>query len=154
MTLIEFLDKTKKNKILAKLDEFCGVSKLNHLFIKSGKDKIRIFSGSLSKDELNVISQKIHVELIGSRIANIDSEETRIAFDAINIPEIKNQINENIIEITDEQAEKWMTGEDLQIETTSNKKYVVVKNRDDLLGVGKIQGTFIKNYVPKERRAR
>ncbi|PIN94307.1 hypothetical protein COU53_04070 [Candidatus Pacearchaeota archaeon CG10_big_fil_rev_8_21_14_0_10_30_48] len=96
----------------------------------------------------------MHVELIGSRIANIDSEETRIAFDAINIPEIKSQIKENIIEITDEQAEKWMTGEDLQIETNSNKKYIVIKNKDDLLGVGKIQGTFIKNYVPKERRAR
>ena len=151
---IELLDKTKKKKILKQLENFYGISDLSYLFIKSGIGKYRIFSGSLSKEELNDLAKNTHVELIGSRIANTDDEDIRISFDAINIPEIKKQITENILEINDQQAEDWMKGNNLQIEAEGKKRFIVIKHKDDFLGVGRVQGTFIKNYVPKERRIR
>src|SRR3989344_2996233 len=154
MSNVEILDKTKKKKILNKLEEEFGIKKLNHLFIKSGNNRLRIFSGSLSKEELNTIAKKIHVELIGSRIVNIEKDDIRISFDAINIPEIKSQINKNIIEITDDQAKEWMKGNDLDIEIVDKARFIIIKNKEDFLGVGKVQGTFIKNYVPKERRVK
>ena len=151
---IELLDKTKKKKFLNLLEKSYGISNLGYLFIKSGKDKFRIFSGSLSKEELNDLAKSIHVELLGSRVANMDEENIRISFDAINIPKIKEQITENIIKVNDSQAKEWMKGNNLQISVENKVRYVAIKHKDDFLGVGRVQGDFIKNYVPKERRVK
>jgi NOL1/NOP2/fmu family ribosome biogenesis protein len=47
-----------------------------------------------------------------------------------------------------------MKGNNLQIETEGKKRFIAIKHKNDFLGVGRVQGTFIKNYVPKERRIR
>src|SRR3989338_3755240 len=105
---IDLLDKTKKKKILQLLEEEYGISQLQHLFIKSGKDKIRIFSGSLSKEELNTIAKVVHVDSIGIKLLTLENfngekEGIRLSFDILNMPEIKSQITKNFLEITDEQ---------------------------------------------------
>lgn len=151
---IELLDKTKKKKILEKLEESYGIEDLDYLFIKSGKDKIRAYSGNFSKEELNDLAKNVHVEVIGTRLVNMDQEDIRISFDTINIPKIKEQITKNIQEITEEQAEQWLKGEDLQIEPKTKARYIVIKHKKDILGVGRNHTTYIKNYVPKERRIR
>ena len=151
---VELLDNTKKKKLINYLNDSYGIEELPHLIIKSGNDKYRIYSGNLSKEELNELAKNIHVELIGNRIANIDKGDTRISFDAINIPLIKEQIDENILEINDEQTIEWMKGNDLQIKIETKSRFVVIKNNNDFLGVGRVQRDFIKNYVPKERRIR
>jgi NOL1/NOP2/fmu family ribosome biogenesis protein len=154
MTKISFLDNTKKKKLVKQLNEQLGISKIPYLLIKSGKDKVRAFSGSLSKEEINEIENEIRIELIGSRIINTNKDDIRISFDAISLPEVKSQINKNVIKINDEQAESWMKGEDLEMEVKTKARYIAIKHKNDILGLGRVQEGKIKNYVPKERRVR
>ncbi|MEM3074515.1 MAG: hypothetical protein QW727_01065 [Candidatus Pacearchaeota archaeon] len=149
----EILNKTKKKKLIQKLGEDFGISHLNYLIIKSGKDKYRIYSGSLSKEELNTLAKNTQIELIGTRLGTWEKDGFRISFDSLNIPEIKNEIKKNIVEISDEKVKNWLKGEDLQVinNITPNTKFVVIKNKDDFLGLARNQG-FLKNYIPKYRR--
>ncbi len=54
-----------------------------------------------------------------------------------------------VVELSREQAEKWMRGEDLEIEA---RGYVILRWGDYFLGCGKGKGGKILNYLPKERR--
>ena len=158
MSKIELMDKTKKKKIIGNLNDNYGIENLHHLFIRSGNDKIRIYSGGLSLEELNFLGKNLRVELIGASLGKIEENNLRINFDILNLPEIKSQINKNIIEISEEQILEWLKGKSLEINTESITKndLVVVKskNNQDFLGVAKNRKTYIQNYVPKERRIR
>src|SRR3989344_4338429 len=72
MSKIEFLDKTKKKKIIGNLNENYGIESLQHLFIRSGNDKIRIYSGGLSLEELNLFGKNLRLELIGASLGNTE----------------------------------------------------------------------------------
>ena len=77
-------------------------------------------------------------------------ERLRLGFDGAGI--LKEQIKKNIIEIDDEQLEKWMNGWNLDVEM--EKGLYVVRRGDDFLGCGISDGKKIINFVPKERRIR
>ena len=149
---IELLDKTKKKKILGLLEENYGVKELKHLFVKLGKDKYRIFSGNLSKEEIKDLEKNTRIEVIGSRICTTAENSVRINFDMLNLPEIKSQITENIIEITDEQLKEWLKGNNLEIDSKTKARFVIIKHKNDFIGIARNQKNFLKNYVPKERR--
>jgi len=150
---VEFLDNTKKKKLIKLLKEQYGISNLPYLIIKTGIDKYRIYSGSLSKDELIELGKNTRLELIGIKLCKIDRENIRLNFDSLNLPEIKKQITKNIIIIDDKKAENFLKGENIEM-TTNLKGYVVIKNKDNLIGIGKpsADGKIISNYIPKERR--
>ncbi|HRZ85155.1 MAG TPA: hypothetical protein P5277_00060 [Candidatus Paceibacterota bacterium] len=154
---VEIMDNTKKKKIIKELNDNYGIKDIKGLFIKTGKEKIRLFSGNISWDELNELAKNIHVDLVGMQLCTIVDDGIRINFDAINLPVVKDQINQNIVEISDEQIEKWMNGKDIEYDEDKlnkiNKTFLVIKQGNDFLGIGKNKKTYIQNYVPKERRA-
>ena len=132
---VEFLDKTKKKKIIEILEKDYGISELPYLLIKTGKEKIRAYSGSLSWPELNEFAKSVHVELIGSQLCTIENENSRINFDAINIPAIKHQISKNIVEINETQLNDWIRGKNLEISTELKSQFVLIKHQGDFFGV-------------------
>jgi len=154
MSKIEFMDKTKKKKLIRNLSDNYGIEELHHLFIRSGNDKIRIYSGGLSLEELNFLGKSLRVELIGASLGKIEEDNLRINFDILNLPEIKSQVKNNIIEISNTDVLEWLKGKSLEINTEEMTKndLVIIKNNQDLLGVAKNRKTYIQNYVPKERR--
>ena len=151
--MITLLDNSKKKKILKMLNKAYGIEKLPHLFLQSGKDKIRIFSGSLSKEEIRELSKIVKVDSIGMKICNLAEESVRLNYDALNFPTIKEQITENIQEINESQLKEWMAGNDLQITPETEAKFIVIKHKNQFYGIARNQG-FLKNYIPKERRIR
>ncbi len=146
------LNSAKKKKIVQLLEKFYGISKLPYLLIQTGKRKYRIYSGSLSKEEINELGKNLHIELIGTRFCKINDEKLRINFDSVNISEIKSQV-ENVFELDDEQAKKWMNGENIETNVEGGE-FLIMKYSEDFLGVGQNRKTFIQNYVPKERRVK
>src|SRR3989344_4494688 len=160
---IDLLDRTKKKKILEMLEKEYGIMQLPHLFIKSGKEKIRIFSGSLSKEELNDLAKTVHVDSIGIKLLTLETfngekQGIRLSFDILNMPEIKSQITKNFLEITDEQLSTWLKGDNLDLDIKKENKelksrFIIIKHNNDFFGIARNQG-FLKNYVPKERRLR
>ena len=145
----KFLSSGEKKKLLAELNERFGIEKLNYIFVETGKQKIRAFSGTLSKEELVRLGDFARVELIGLYFARRDDMSgLRLSLDALHL--MKNQINKNVIEIDDNQFGEWMSGKNLDLNL--EKGVYVVKHKGDILGCGFSSGNKLFNYVPRERQ--
>ena len=146
---LRFIKSSEKKRIVEKLNEQFDIEKLPYLLIESGKEKIRAFSGSLSKEEIILIAQLTNIEAIGIYLIKREKEnDLRFSFDAVHL--LKNQIKKNIIEINDSQLHDWLKGQDLSMQ--AEKGNVIIKFKEDFIGSGKSNGERIFNYVPKERR--
>ena len=144
------LSSSQKKKILEQLEDQFGINSLPYLFLQFGKDKIRIYSGNLSKDNLNSLDKNTRIENMGLYFARIQPDGIRLTIDGIQL--VKNQITKNIMEINNNQAEDLFKGNDLDIKAESAFK--ILKNNDEFIGCGKSTGDRITNFVPKERRIR
>jgi len=147
---MQTLKSTHKKKILKQLKEQFGIKKLPHLLIKFGKERIKLYSGSLSKQELHILNKNLRIENIGLYFAKQEKDRLRLTLDGIQI--LKSQITKNILDIDDKQAKDWLKGDDLLIQ--SDKSFKILKNKNEFLGCGKSTGEKITNFVPKERRVR
>jgi len=156
---IQILDKTKKKKLIQELNHL-GIKKIPQLLLKSGKERIRAFSGSFSKQEIMTFWKLLPLEGLGMYFAkqNIDKsgkKETRLSIDALHL--LKTQITKNIIELNKSQKENWFKGKTIELnKPTKLKGFVAVKSKQtkDFIGTGKISQdkTILFNYLPKERR--
>ena len=61
---IQILDRAKKKKFIAELADF-GMRKIPELLIRSGKERIRAYSGDLSKDQIMDLWRILPIEGIG-----------------------------------------------------------------------------------------
>lgn len=145
----KFIKSSEKRKIEAELEELYGIDSLpEYLLIEAGKKRIRAFSGSLSKEEIMLLSRAVKVELVGIYLISKKDEEARLNFDAVSL--LKGKITKNVLEINEEQFQNWIRGQDLELET--QRGTVVIKYKNDFIGVGKSNGEKVFNYIPKERK--
>lgn len=143
------LTSTDKKKIIEQLKDQFGISELPYLLIQFGQEKIRAYSGILSKEELYYLDREIRIENIGLYFAKYENNnEIRLTLDGVQL--LKNQITKNIVELNDRQANEWLMGNDLDIQT--NPGWKILKHNNELLGCGKSTGERITNFMPKERR--
>lgn len=144
---IQFIKSSEKKKILQQLNTQFGISSLPYLLIKSGKEKLRAFSGNLSRDEISNLNKITNIESIGLYFLKKE-QDFRLSIDATRL--LKSQISKNIIEINQQQLNEWLRGNDLDIQTSNETK--IIKHDEDFLGSGKSNTQKIFNYIPKERR--
>lgn len=142
------LTSTDKKKIIEQLNNQFGILEVPCLLIQFGQEKIRAYSGVLSKEELYYLDREIRIENIGLYFAKWENEEIRLTLDGVQL--LKNQITKNIVEINDNQANEWLKGLDLNIQTEYGWK--VLKHNNEFLGCGKSTSEKITNFMPKERR--
>jgi NOL1/NOP2/fmu family ribosome biogenesis protein len=142
------LSNPKKKKILVQLNDQYGITKLPYLLLQFGKEKTRLYSGSLSKQDLINIDRQARVETLGLYAINNQQDQIRLTIEGVQL--FKDQITKNILELNKEQADQWLRGIDLDIKSDSNFK--VLKYKKDFIGCGKSTGERITNFVPKERR--
>ena len=149
---ITVLDKADKKKSLQELAPY-GIESLDYLLIHAGH-RLRIFSGLLSKHELIRLMQSVHVDNLGLYFASL-KEGFRLHLDAVHL--LKEQLKERIVILNDNSAAQWFRGEPLDVtENLSFPKgsFVLLKNGDDFIGIGKFTGDKILNFLPKERLIR
>jgi NOL1/NOP2/fmu family ribosome biogenesis protein len=158
---IEILNSKKKKDFLEEVS-YLGEFKTNLLFLSSGKETIRVYSGNLHVDDILKIWRHFPIEGVGIYFGKqlIDKhgrKEARLGLDALHI--MKNQITKNIIELNTEQGQKWFGGNNIELTIEQKEKYkelkdfVAVKLNDDFVGTAKLtsQGILL-SFLPKERR--
>lgn len=142
-----FLTSGEKKKLLAQLESF-GMKKAPYLFIESGKERIRAFSGTLSRDELVALGGFARVEVVGTYFARKEPFGLRFGFDMLHL--IQDSITERVIDLTAEEFEHWMRGQVLT--TTMPSGIYVMRYQGDLVGCTYSTGSKLLNFVPKERQ--
>ena len=145
---MKIIRSTPKKKMIQQLNEQYGISDLPYLLLQFGKEKIRLYSGSLSAEELNILDANLRIENMGLYFAKEQRDGIRLTLDGVQL--IKNQITKNILKVDDEQAKEWLKGNDLLIK--ADNVFKIIKNNNEFLGCGKSTGEKITNFVPKERR--
>ena len=143
----KYIRSSEKRKILAELNEQFGITELPYLLIESGKEKLRAFSGHLSKEEMNDISSISNIEIIGLYMIKKE-HDLRLSIDATHL--LKEQISKNILELSESEFQSWIRGKDL--EKPLPQGTYVIKFNQDFLGCGKSNGKILFNYIPKDRR--
>jgi NOL1/NOP2/fmu family ribosome biogenesis protein len=144
---IQFIKSPEKKKIVQQLTEQFGLSELPYLLVESGKEKIRGFSGTMNKEEIEELSEIAPIESIGLYLIRVE-HDIRLSFDASHI--LSNQFNKNIVDISDLDYEEWIRGYDIPLQVPSGT--YLIKYKDDFLGCAKSNGEKLINHVPKERR--
>jgi NOL1/NOP2/fmu family ribosome biogenesis protein len=145
---MKFLNSKQKRAVVEGLRETYGITELNYSLIEAGKKRIRAFSGNLAGDEILRLGEFTNIEVIGMYLISQKDDDFRLNFDAVSL--LRNEITKGIVEISREQAERWMRGQDIDFECP--RGIVVLKFGEELMGVGKSNGVKIFNYVPKERK--
>ena len=157
---IQLLDRAKKKKFVAGLEDL-GMKKIPELLIRSGKEKIRAYSGNLSTEQIMEIWRLLPIEGVGlyvgkNMVKKNGVREIRLSIDGMHT--WKDQLTERNFILTDEQEIKWFHGEDIELDESQKVAdgFVSVKSADgrDFVGVGKIgnDGTTLFGFLPKERR--
>ncbi|GEM_PF-364228 len=168
---IQILDKTGKRKFISGLAEF-GLGKIPGLLVRTGTERIRAFSGSLTREEIMEIWRMFPIEGVGlyvgkivSRRKGVGGREVRLSVDGIQMLSASGVrgsglgVLGRIIILTKEQEERWFLGEDINLKNCNvDSGFVLVKSADgkDFVGMGKVggEGKILFGYLPKERRRR
>ena len=149
MAQLKILNSNQKQEILNKLKKQFGISKLNGIFIKIGAERLFLFQGDFNEKQIKTLDRIIPIERAGVYFGKIQNNEVRLSIEGVHL--LENQINKNIFELNKEQAEQWMTGQELNI-STGKKGFLIMKYKDDFIGCGKASEKKIGNYIPKSRR--
>lgn len=150
MSDFKLLPRKEKKIIIKLLKEEFGIDKVNFEFFRTGKKRIWV----CSRDLVNLDLRGLKLHSIGFYLGEWDGDLFRLSFDATQL--FSKNIKKNIIEFNDNQAKAWFEGYDVPI--TANlaqkydKRYVVVKYKEDMIGCGKVRNGKVWNYVPKDRR--
>ena len=114
---IDILSKAKKKKFVEGVESL-GLKKVPQLLIRTGKERIRAYSGNLSKEEIWDLWRVLPVEGIGLYVGK-DSfnrngvQETRLSIDGLHI--WNEQITGNVVELDEGLEEIWFKGEKLEL---------------------------------------
>lgn len=144
---IKFIKSNEKRRLASELSEKYGVTDIPYLLIESGKEKVRAFSGHLSKEEITELNNTVNLEVMGLYFLRKE-HDLRLSLDAPHL--LKDQITKGIIEISEDQLRDWIRGHDLHIERPSGT--YLIKFKEDFIGSGKSNGKKILNHIPKDRR--
>lgn len=138
---------SKEKKNLSKLikKQFGSDFIFNYEVFMNTKNKIFILNKDVSKINLD----ELRINSLGLYFGELSRGELRLSIESSQIigPLAKN----NVLELNYDQTNSWMKGEDFDIDTKL-QGFVIIKNKDDFLGCGRIVNNKLLNYVPKERR--
>jgi NOL1/NOP2/fmu family ribosome biogenesis protein len=144
---IHFITSAHKKKLIKQLENQFGITKLPYLLTESGKEKIRAFSGHLSKEEISELNHTLNIELFGLYILR-QEHNIRLSLDGTHL--LNNQLTKNKIQLTDQQALQYLKGQNLEIKKPSGT--YVIEHSGLLLGCAKSNSEVLLNHLPKDRR--
>jgi len=149
MIPIKFFNENEREKILKQLKQQFEIKDIPFKLARLGKERLIIFSGNISDREVLNLDRVAHIEGIGLYFAKEQMDGIRLSIEGSQL--LKEQINKNIFELDEKQAEQWMLGNEINIKT-DKRGFFIMKFKDDFLGTGKISAEKISNFVPKNRR--
>jgi NOL1/NOP2/fmu family ribosome biogenesis protein len=149
MDYLKILNQNEKREILNKLNSHFGINKIKGILAKKREGRLFLFEENFDVKQIKTLERIIPIERIGIYFAKIIKDEIRLSVEGTYL--FKDQINKNIFQLTEQQSEQWMLGQELNIQT-GKKGFLVMKYKNDFLGCGKASTEKISNDLPKSRR--
>ncbi len=146
METLKALNKKQVKELLKNIENHYEIKelKLDYIFFQNSEGKIFL----LSNDFKNFDHSNLNINSLGLYFANVKDKDIRLSIEGSQL--IGNNAKKNIVEINEEELRNWLRGEDL--EDKKGEGFVLIKNKNDFYGSGKISKGKIFNFVPRERR--
>ena len=151
MSYLKILNKREKAEIEEKLKEQFGIEEVPGIIVRRGEERLFLFSGDMSEKDIRLLERCTFIERIGIYFAKIIPVENTLRLSIEGSQALSSQINKNIFELDEKQAEEWMKGHELPIKTGKHG-FLIMKHGEDFLGTGKASEEKIGNFIPKNRR--
>ncbi len=151
MSFIKILNPREKAEIEKALNAQFGIENVPGLIIKRGEERLFLFSGDISENEIRKLEAIVPIERVGFYFAKIIPGENIIRLSIEGSQALSSQIKTNIFELDEKQTEEWMKGHELPIKTGKHG-FLIMKHGEDFLGTGKASEEKIGNFIPKNRR--
>ncbi len=136
--------KELREQIENMLKEQFGVEKIDLNFKEMGKRRIYAYTNCEPEFKLRKVSQGIY-------FGTIERDGLRLSIEGSFL--VGPKAKKNVVEVSKEEAQKWMEGDDLELdERVLPGTYVILKFGSYFLGCGRMKGNKIINFVPKNRR--
>lgn len=144
---LKILNSREKKKLLEELSATYGIKplKMDYVFLQNPKGRIYITNRDIEKIPL----EKLRINSIGLYFAMQDKPGLRLSVEGSQI--IGKLATRNILELTEEQAQEWFSGRDIEV-ASNLQGFVLIKHQDDFLGCGNLSNGILHNYLGKERR--
>lgn len=155
---INVLSRAKKKKFIEGLSNL-GIKKIPQILVRSGKERIRAFSGNLDREQIMDIWRLLPIEgvglYVGKDVVNRNGvREVRLSLDGMHV--WKEQLTKRVLFLTEEQEVDWFLGRNIELNEEQKMKegFVNVKAGEDFVGIGKVGADRDKlfSFLPKERR--
>lgn len=155
---IDVLSRAKKKKFIEGLSGL-GIKKISQMLVRSGKERIRAFSGDLDREAVMNIWHLLPIEgvglYVGKDMMNRNGvREVRLSLDGMHA--WKDQLGKRVVELDEEQEKEWFLGHDIELRLEQKIKagFVCVRGGEDFVGIGKVgvDGKMLFCFLPKERR--
>ncbi|MCL5730426.1 MAG: hypothetical protein M1165_02565 [Candidatus Pacearchaeota archaeon] len=169
--MIRLFNSKETREVLRALRDQFGIQEIPGRIIKLGEEKLFLFTGDATEEEIQKLERIAPVERLGVYFAKqnllrvphlLHPDEKskqnqgsappigiRLSIEGSQI--LKNQIKKNTFELDEKQAEEWMSGRELNIRP-GTRAFLVMKYKNDFLGCGKASEEKISNFIPKMRR--
>jgi len=146
---IKLLAGKERMAFINKLRKQFGIEDIKGNLLKRGKERVFLFEGNLEKKEIDQLSKATFIERIGVYLGKEEEMGIRLSIEGSQI--LKNEIKNNIIELTKEEMQTWMMGHEV-LRKNDFTGFAIIKYKDDMLGTGKASEKKITNFIPKSRR--
>ena len=142
---------SKDRKLLRKsLNEQFGVEELPDkvFFCLNKKEKVYI----ANRQVFDIDHDTFRVNAFGNYFGTIMPDGFRLSLEGAQF--IGNLATKNILELTQEERDAWIKGEELikEVETEDDSSYVLIKFENHFYSTGKIKNGRVMNYVSKSRK--
>ncbi|MBW2968777.1 hypothetical protein KY314_01530 [Candidatus Woesearchaeota archaeon] len=119
--------------------------KQDFVFLINTKNRIYLADKDIGKIDLD----KLRINNVGMYFGEFRKEKLRLSIEGSQI--IGPLAKKNIVEIPDVFVVPWLRGIDIALKA-KGIDFVIMKNKSDFMGCGKITKDKILNFVPKARR--
>lgn len=148
---LQLLNSRERKKLLAMIEQQFGALAEEFEFYVNSKKKIFLINREIAGISLD----KLRVNSLGMYLGEVHDDGIRLSIEGSQM--IKNA--KNVLVLDDTDAKRWMAGEDFELSTdlfsgqsAGLAGFAIIKNREDILGCGKVSKGKLYNYMPKERR--
>ena len=148
---IIILNSKDRKLILKSLNMQFGIEELPKdlvYFCYMKRERVQVVNRAIFEME-NI--EKVRINALGMYFGTIMKDGFRPSLEALHM--LKDQITKYVYEVDEATRNKWIEGQDLEIDNPEwEHYYVVIKHNNDFLGIGKVKNQVILNYVPKSRK--
>lgn len=148
MQKLKILNTREIKEIKELLEKQFGFSgKLGYAFLQGENGKLFIVNKEIEK----VPPQKLRVDKYGLYFGELRNKELRLSMEGAWL--VGKEAGRGLVEINKEELKTYFRGESLQKDLGKERKFMLLKFRDDVIGCAKYKDGEVINFLPKIHRS-